>query len=77
VSWFDNNAFDAFTAALNADANDVENVVGTDMELFSEFGHAMPAKIRTFAQGRQMCGCCLNEPGNPAVCYETQPDFRP
>ena len=32
-------AFDALTVALNADANDVENVVGTDMEMLLATGY--------------------------------------
>jgi hypothetical protein len=34
-----NKAFDALTDALNADANDVENVVGTDLELLLSTGY--------------------------------------
>ena len=32
-------AFDALTAALNADANDIENVIGTDLEMLLATGY--------------------------------------
>ena len=40
-------AFDALTSALNADANDVENVVGTDMELLLSTGYLPVSTNRT------------------------------
>ena len=42
-----NKAFDALTNALNADANDVENVVGTDLEMLLATGYLPVSTNRT------------------------------